>query len=285
MTASTGIVLNGNTISVDFSTYTYTSSLTILLNAKQDDLTTSEGIYIILYIIQSSSGVGHLTTTVTGYKLRYQTTGLSQSTPSGDVQTLIFKDFTVSEIINLASEYQLETALPSAQPISYITNLQAEVNKLSNVVVGTSGLSLGTGTGATIRFAVYEASNSYYFYGLASFEGSNNGYGVGLGLYGGTNALGPDQYGNTASAKLPHMLITRDGGVGINQSNPQQVLDLTGNINCDGSCVITGTCTASSFPTISDQSIKDNTLRAEYQEIHNLFNSVYVKTYTRHDGA
>ena len=82
LTASAGIVLNGSTISVD----------AILLDAKQDELTISEGIYIN----QTSSGVGNLKTTIRGYRLRYQTTGLNQLTPSSNVQTLKFKDFIIS---------------------------------------------------------------------------------------------------------------------------------------------------------------------------------------------
>ena len=110
--------------------------------------------------------------------------------------------------------------------------------------------------------------------------------GVGLGLYGGTGSLIPDQYGNTASAKLPHILITRDGRVGINQSNPAsgQILDITSNLTCVGNVVISGTCTASSLPTSSDKSIQHDIFKADYEEIQNISNSIYVEPYVRNGG-
>ena len=46
-----------------------------------------------------------------------------------------------------------------------------------------------------------------------------------------------------------------------------------------------GTCTAQSFPTSSDKSIKDNIKIANHTEIQNIFNSIDVKTYIRNDGV
>ena len=242
LTASTGIVLNAGTISVDFSNYTTTADLTNSLNGKVDDFQVLTNV------------------------------------PSGAV----FTDTVYSK--------------PANEPISYITGLQAEVSKLNNVVVGSSGLSLGTGTGTPQRFAIYEASGSAFFYGMALFEGMNNSMGVGVGIYGGTNSNIPDQYGNGgAGTTLPHMLITRDGRVGIMNRNPAEVLDILGNFKCVGNLdvsgsgkgngVFSGTCTAQSFPTSSDKSIKDNITKANHTEIQNIFNSIDVKTYVRNDGV
>ena len=45
---------------------------------------------------------------------------------------------------------------PSQHSISLITGLQTELNKISGLKTGVSGLSLGGGTGAAHRFAVHE---------------------------------------------------------------------------------------------------------------------------------
>ena len=112
---------------------------------------------------------------------------------------------------------------------------------------------------------------------MALFEGQSQGLGVGVGIYGGTNTSLPDQFGT--GGQLPHMLITKTGRVGIINRNPQQALDVTGN------GVFSGTCTAQSFPTSSDQSIKENIVIADYTEIQNIFDSIDVKTYNRNDGV
>ena len=234
------------------------------LSSKQDLLTASEGIYINQ-------------TTISSYRLRYQQTGLNQSTPSSNVQTINFKDFSISESINLNSEYQLEVALP--------TQLRALQN-------GPSAISLGTNAaGTATRIAVYEASNSAFFYGLSLFEGQPSNLGVGVGIWGGTlsGAL-PDCTGaGTQGTQLPDILLTRNQKVGIQNANPAEALDVIGNLKVSGSGagngVFSGTCTAQSFPLSSDQSIKDNISKADYSEIQNIFDAIDVKTYTRNDGV
>jgi len=106
---------------------------------------------------------------------------------------------------------------------------------IAGLVDGVSGLSLGTGTGASQRMACYE-SGSQYFYGTGLFEGAPAGLGVGLGLWGGTASSSPDQFGT--GGVLPHMLITYNGAVGINNRAPTEALHVTGNILCSGT--ITG---------------------------------------------
>jgi len=106
------------------------------------------------------------------------------------------------------------------------------------LVDGVSGLSLGSGTGASQRIALYESiSNGHYFYGCGIFEGVS-GFANGLGLWGGSGAAPPDQYGNTAGATLPHLLVSNNGNVGISTSNPQQRLHVGGNVKCDSLLVI-----------------------------------------------
>ena len=224
--------------------------------------------------------------TLTSYKLRYQTSGLNVSTPSLSVDTLLFKDFDTSEgIVN--NSYSLQVALPSSKPTSFITGLQAELNKVSDVVDGPSGLSLGVGTGAPQRFAIFEIESGTnagtFFYGLALFEGAPQGQGVGMGLYGGTDTSLPDQFGT--GGQLPDILVTNTRRVGIQNTNPQQALDVVGNIACSANGVFAGSCTAQSFPTSSDESIKAGIAKTNYQEIQTIFDSIDAKTYTRNDGV
>ena len=89
---------------------------------------------------------------------------------SADTSTLALRSWVTSQIVgathsinsvtNLQSaldakvdDSQVLTNVPANMPF---TTLQAELNKLTHVVVGISGLSLGGGTGAAHRFAVHE---------------------------------------------------------------------------------------------------------------------------------
>ena len=65
---------------------------------------------------------------------------------------------------------------PSQHSISMITGLQTELNKISGLKTGVSGLSLGGGTGAAHRFAVHEVeigdpyhTAGSYMYGTVSY--------------------------------------------------------------------------------------------------------------------
>ena len=49
--------------------------------------------------------------------------------------------------------------------------------------------------------------------------------------------------------------------------------------------LFSGICSATRFPTSSDQSIKDGIAKANYQEIQTIFDSIDAKTYTRNDGV
>jgi hypothetical protein len=129
---------------------------------------------------------------------------------------------------------------PTSHSISMITGLQTELNKISKLETGVSGLSLGGGTGADHRFALHEVgigdpfyTPGSYFYGLALFV---NSHVAGLAFWGGSGAAVPEQA--TGSGALPHMVITAAGRVGIAHQNPSEVLHVTGNILATGS--ITG---------------------------------------------
>ena len=177
----------------------------------------------------------------------------------------------------MASQFELTVQLPS------------QLRALQN---GPSAISLGTNAaGPATRIAVYEASNSAFFYGFSLFEGQPSNLGVGVGLWGGTlsGAL-PDCTGaGTQGTKLPDILLTRNQKIGIQNANPTEALDIVGNLKVSGSGagngVFSGTCTAQSFPLSSDKSIKDNILKADYSEIQHIFNKIDVKTYERNDGV
>ena len=64
---------------------------------------------------------------------------------------------------------------PSQHSISMITGLQTELNKISGLKTGVSGLSLGGGTGAAHRFAVHEVEIGDPYHTAGSYM-----YGMGL---------------------------------------------------------------------------------------------------------
>ena len=97
-----------------------------------------------------------------------------------------------------------------------------------------------------------------------------NGSGqVGCGIYGGTNALLPNQ-GKLASGQGPHLLVLNTRYSYIRGSGA--------GLNVAGNGVFSGACTATSFLTSSDKSIKDGILKADYQEIQTVFDSIDVQT-------
>ena len=122
-------------------------------------------------------------------------------------------------------------------------DVSGELNKVTDMVDGFSGVSLGTGTGASQRIACYENhSNGTYFYGIGIFEGVT-GFSNGIGLWGGSGNALPEQYGNTGGV-LPHMLVANNGNVGMNTSNPTEKLHVVGNILCSGSITATSASSA-----------------------------------------
>ena len=130
--------------------------------------------------------------------------------------------------INLATEPYLTTVLTS-----YTTTaiLQPDLDKINRLVDGVSVISMGNSSGITQRLAIYEEPNGQYFYGM----GLVINLAVGLGFWGGSGANLPEQ--STGSAKLPDMLITAAGRVGINQQNPVYTFDVTGDIRATGSII------------------------------------------------
>ena len=124
---------------------------------------------------------------------------------------------------------------PSQHSISMITGLQTELNKISGLKTGVSGLSLGGGTGAAHRFAVHEVeigdpyhTAGSYMYGMGLYVGST----VGTAFWGGTLAALPDQGSGTGAA--PHLFIQNNGLVGVNTTAPGYTLDITGDIRATG---------------------------------------------------
>jgi len=176
---------------------------------------------------------------LSGYDLRWNTSAV----PSGPIQCLHFKSgLDVTQAVNLSSG-QVELQIEGRTDIADITGLQAQVNKVSDMIEGVSGISLGTGAGASQRIAVYEIepgqalTAGHYFYGMGLFEGQAQGLGVGTGFWGGSGLNLPDMFG-IGGGQLPHALITYQGNMGIGNVNPSQRLHVTGNILCSGS--ITG---------------------------------------------
>jgi hypothetical protein len=109
----------------------------------------------------------------------------------------------------------------------------------ASLVASVSGLSLGSGGGASQRLALYEITPGqtltagHYFYGMALTELTNYGLGVGLGFWGGSGMNLPRQ--NSASGQLPHALLTTAGFLGVGTSLPTERLHVVGNILCSGS--------------------------------------------------
>ena len=177
--------------------------------------------------------------TISSYDLRWDTT----NTPAAPIQCLHFKNLDVVQRVNLnTSQVELVIERPANRTIAEVTGLQAEVNKLTDIVDGVSGISLGVGQGASQRIACYEIepgqslTAGHYFYGIGLVEMQNAGLGVGLGLWGGTGTNLPDQFGT--GGKKCDVLIDINGRVGIQTFLPTEALEVTGNIKATGS--ITG---------------------------------------------
>ena len=113
-------------LTVDLSSSHYTQTqVNNLVGAKQDTLSVGAGAFLNGSILS-------------GYGLRWNT----NNTPSISIRDLHFKSgFSVAENINLSSGNN-ELELSVAIGISDVTGLQAEMNKISNLVSGASGLSL-----------------------------------------------------------------------------------------------------------------------------------------------
>ena len=116
-----------------------------------------------------------------------------------------------------------------------ITGLLAELNKISALKTGVSGLSLGGGTGAAHRFAVHEVelgdpyhTAGAYMYGMGLYVGST----VGTGFWGSTGSALPDQGSGTGVS--PHLFIRNNSCVGVGNVAPAFKLDVTGDFRVTG---------------------------------------------------
>ena len=114
-----------------------------------------------------------------------------------------------------------------------LQDVSAELNKVTALVDGVSGLSLGTGSGPSQAIACYQAGSAY-FYGMALVELPSTL--PGLGLWGSSGTTFPRQTGATGTDA--HLIISNLGNVGIGVTAPAQRLTVQGNISCSGS--ITG---------------------------------------------
>jgi len=127
-----------------------------------------------------------------------------------------------------------------------LQDVSGELNKVTDMVDGPSGISTGDSAPATSskhRIAAYESLSlgGRYYYGIGLIENANT---AGLGLWGGTlNAL-PEQA--TGTGRLPDILITPLGRVGIGDQNPAQALCV------QGSCTISGSLTAATKSFLID---------------------------------
>jgi hypothetical protein len=158
--------------------------LTTQLATKQDALTASTGVFL--------NGA-----TLTGYDLRWNT----NSTPTGTIQCLRFEDLTVTS----NGQLELKVEHPASHAISMITGLQTELNKISGLKTGTSGLSMGGHVGPLSgnRIADHEVeigdpnyTAGTYMYGMGLYVGNT----VGTAFWGSTAALLPDQGSGTGAA-------------------------------------------------------------------------------------
>ena len=232
------------------------TGLQTALNAKQANLTASTGVFL--------NG-----STLTSYDLRWLTSGV----PTLNIQCLHFKSgFTVTETFNVStSQNQLDitsTGITDAQMKTHVGNsvyaiancgitsagslasgivefgvdttilatrshVDPELAKISDMVNGVSGISLGTGTGASQRIACFEtAGNGNYFYGIGLVE--QTGSLPGTGIWASTASNVPHQNSSSSSGVNPHLMVSSNGNVGIGVVAPTQKLHVVGNILCSG---------------------------------------------------
>ena len=113
------------------------------------------------------------------------------------------------------------------------SHVDPELAKISDMVNGVSGISLGTGTGSSQRIACFEtAGNGNYFYGIGLVE--QTGSLPGMGIWASTGANVPHQNSSSSSGVNPHLMVSNIGNVGIGVVAPTQRLHVVGNILCSG---------------------------------------------------
>ena len=154
------------------------------------------------------------------------TTQLALKANDSDVTTA-FASVNVELSQKLESSLCL-TAVPANMPFS---TLVSDLSKISDMVDGVSGISLGTGTGSSQRIAVYEAS-SHYFYGIGLVEQS--GKLPGTGIWASTGANVPHQNSSSSSGVDPDLMVSSIGNVGIGVVAPTERLHVVGNILASG---------------------------------------------------
>ena len=113
-------------------------------------------------------------------------------------------------------------------------DINAELDKISELSDGQSGLSLGTGGWpknlAKHSLACHESSSGTYFYGCSLYDNQVNP--IGLGIWGGSTYQVPDR--GTGTGQAPPFLINSFGKVGIANVAPAEALDVVGNLTVSG---------------------------------------------------
>ena len=154
------------------------------------------------------------------------TTQLALKANDSDVTTA-FASVNVELSQKLESSLVL-TAVPANMPFS---TLVADLSKISNMITGASGISLGTGTGSGQRIACYEAG-SHYFYGIGLVE--HSGVLPGVGIWSSTSTNVPHQNSSSSSGVDPHLMVSSNGNVGIGIVAPTERIHVVGNILATG---------------------------------------------------
>ena len=165
--------------------------------------------------------------TISSYDLRWNTI----ATPTATIQC--FEGLSVAETFNLSrGQKELKVEHPAAHPISQITGLQTELNKISGLKTGTSALSLGGGTvAAEHRIAVHEVeigdpnyTAGTYMYGMGLYVGNT----VGTAFRGSMAGSLPDQGSGTGTAH--HLFMKNYLYVGVGNVALAFKLDVTGDL-------------------------------------------------------
>ena len=112
---------------------------------------------------------------------------------------------------------------------------------ISQLSTSATGLSLGSGTGSSQLFSIFEDpsnQNYNYCFGLVELGSAYGAAAVGIGTWSSTGTSTPRQ--NSASGVLPHTMLSNNGNFGVNVIAP------SARLSVGGDAVISGNLSASS---------------------------------------